>query len=154
MLRKLKLWVPLDAADEAALLGLPHSIATVPKGRTIIAEGDIVAHCWLVLTGFCVRYKTVGDGGRQIVSIHMKGDLVDLQNAIVGDADHSVQTLTACKMAKIPIEASEITNLPNNTIAVEGEIAQRLLKLIDALEDNDDIQTVSHNAEIPESVIV
>ncbi len=60
----------------------------------------------------------------------------------------------AIEMAKIPIEASEITNLPNNTIAVEGEIAQRLLKLIDALEDNDDIQTVSHNAEIPESVIV
>ena len=111
MLRKLKLWVPLDPADEAALLGLRHSIDTVPRGRTIIAEGDIVAHCWLVLAGFCVRYKTVGDGGRQIVSIHMKGDLVDLQNAIIGEADHSVQTLTACKMAKIPIGAiHELTN--------------------------------------------
>ena len=32
--------------------------------------------------------------------------------------------------------------------------AQKLLKLIDALEDNDDVQTVSHNAEIPESVVV
>ena len=31
---------------------------------------------------------------------------------------------------------------------------QKLLKLIDALEDNDDVQTVSHNAEIPESVSV
>jgi transcriptional/translational regulatory protein YebC/TACO1 len=44
--------------------------------------------------------------------------------------------------------------MPNNTIAVEGEVAQRVLKLIDALEDNDDIQAVSHNAEIPESVSV
>ena len=32
--------------------------------------------------------------------------------------------------------------------------SQKLLKLIDALEDNEDIQTVSHNAEIPESVTV
>jgi YebC/PmpR family DNA-binding regulatory protein len=60
----------------------------------------------------------------------------------------------AIEAAKIPVEASEVTNMPNNTIAVEGEIAQRILKLIDALEDNDDIQAVSHNAEIPESVTV
>jgi YebC/PmpR family DNA-binding regulatory protein len=60
----------------------------------------------------------------------------------------------AIEGAKVPIEASEITNMPNNTIPVEGEIAQRVLKLIDALEDNDDVQSVSHNAEIPESVSV
>jgi CRP-like cAMP-binding protein len=105
MLRKLKLWVPLDASDEEALLNLPYSVTTLPTKKTFIAEGDIVVHCWLVLSGFCVRYKLVGDGGRQIVSIHMKGDLVDLQNAIVGMADHSVQTVTACKMAKIPVAA-------------------------------------------------
>jgi YebC/PmpR family DNA-binding regulatory protein len=60
----------------------------------------------------------------------------------------------AVEGAKVPIEASEITNMPNNTIPVEGETAQRVLKLIDALEDNDDVQSVSHNAEMPESVSV
>ncbi len=58
----------------------------------------------------------------------------------------------AIAAANIPIEAGEITNLPNNTIAVEGEAAQKVLKLIEALEDNDDVQSVSHNAELPESV--
>jgi YebC/PmpR family DNA-binding regulatory protein len=56
--------------------------------------------------------------------------------------------------ANIPIEVAEITNFPNNTIPVDGAVAQRVLKLIDALEDNDDVQNVSHNAEIPESVTV
>jgi len=60
----------------------------------------------------------------------------------------------ALAAANIPIEASEITNMPNSTIPVDGEAAQKLLKLIDALEDNDDVQNVSHNAEIPESVTV
>jgi YebC/PmpR family DNA-binding regulatory protein len=60
----------------------------------------------------------------------------------------------AIEAAKVPIEAGEITNMPNSTVPVDTEIAQRLLKLIDALEDNDDIQSVSHNAEIPESVSV
>ncbi len=58
----------------------------------------------------------------------------------------------AIEAAKITIEASEVTNLPTNTIQVDGEIAHRVLRLIDTLEDNDDVQSVSHNAEIPESV--
>ena len=56
--------------------------------------------------------------------------------------------------AKIPIEASEVTYMPNSTVPVGAEAAQKLLKLIDALEDNDDVQSVSHNAELPESVTV
>jgi YebC/PmpR family DNA-binding regulatory protein len=60
----------------------------------------------------------------------------------------------ALAAANIPIEASEVTQMPNNTIPVGAEVAQRLLKLIDALEDHDDVQSVSHNAEIPESVSV
>ncbi len=51
----------------------------------------------------------------------------------------------------LAIEASEITYLPQNTVAIDGDKAASLLKLIDALEDNDDVQTVSHNAELPES---
>jgi len=60
----------------------------------------------------------------------------------------------ALSAAGIPIEASEITNLPNMTVAVDAEKGQKLLKLVDALEDNDDVQSVSHNAELPESVTV
>jgi YebC/PmpR family DNA-binding regulatory protein len=55
--------------------------------------------------------------------------------------------------AGIVVEASEISQLPNTTVAVEGELAVRILKLIDALEDNDDVQSVSHNAEIPEEIL-
>jgi YebC/PmpR family DNA-binding regulatory protein len=60
----------------------------------------------------------------------------------------------ALAAAKIPVEASEITHLPNSTVPIDAEGAQKVLKLIDALEDNDDVQNVSHNAEMPESVSV
>jgi transcriptional/translational regulatory protein YebC/TACO1 len=43
--------------------------------------------------------------------------------------------------------------MPNSTVEIAVEPAQKLLKLIDLLEDHDDVQTVSHNAEIPESVM-
>jgi YebC/PmpR family DNA-binding regulatory protein len=55
--------------------------------------------------------------------------------------------------ADIPIEAAEITNVPSTTVPLDEPAAERLLKLIDALDDNDDVQSVSHNAEIPESVL-
>jgi YebC/PmpR family DNA-binding regulatory protein len=60
----------------------------------------------------------------------------------------------AVEAAGIAVEASEITYVPNNTVPVDEENARTLLKIIDALEDNDDVQTISHNAEIPESVTV
>ena len=105
MLRKLQLWANLNAQQQEALVDLPHSVVTVEKQKTFVREGDPVSHCWLVLSGYCVRVKYVGSGGRQIVSIHMTGDLVDMQNALLGVADHSVQTLPPCKLAKMPIGA-------------------------------------------------
>jgi YebC/PmpR family DNA-binding regulatory protein len=60
----------------------------------------------------------------------------------------------AIAAAGIAVEASEVTNIPTATIPIDGEMARRVLRLIDALEDNDDVQSVSHTAEIPESVAV
>ena len=59
----------------------------------------------------------------------------------------------ALAAANIAIEAAEITQMPNNTMAIDAEPAHKLLRLIDLLEDHDDVQSVSHNAEIPESVV-
>jgi YebC/PmpR family DNA-binding regulatory protein len=60
----------------------------------------------------------------------------------------------AITAASIPVEAAEVANIPTSTVLVDAERAQKLLKLIDILEDNEDVQTVSHNAEIPEGVEV
>jgi YebC/PmpR family DNA-binding regulatory protein len=60
----------------------------------------------------------------------------------------------AIEAAKVPVEAGEITNMPHNTVPVDAERGVKLLKLIDLLEDHDDVQSVSHNADIPDSVAV
>lgn len=52
--------------------------------------------------------------------------------------------------AKIPIEGSQITNVPNSTISVSGEQIAKINRIIDALEDNEDVQNVSHNADFEE----
>jgi len=51
-----------------------------------------------------------------------------------------------------PIHA-EVGMIPQNRVELDVETAQKVLKLIDALEDLDDTQNVYHNAEIPEEAI-
>jgi CRP-like cAMP-binding protein len=104
MLRKLGYWAPLDKTDEAALLALPHKIQEIDAHSYIVREGDRPAHSCLMLSGYSIRHKTVMSGARQIVSIHITGDLVDLQNSLLRRADHSVQTLVRSKVAFIPRE--------------------------------------------------
>lgn len=53
----------------------------------------------------------------------------------------------------IPIEHAELHMMPENTIRVEGKDAEALLKLIEGLEDHDDIQHVYGNFDIDESVL-
>lgn len=65
---------------------------------------------------------------------------------------HKVKDAIAAR--NIPIEAAEITYLPTSTVALDVEKAQSLLKLVDTLEDNEDVQSVAHNADLPDSVVV
>lgn len=53
----------------------------------------------------------------------------------------------------IPVKEAGLTMIPTNTVEVNGEQAEQLLKLVDALEDNDDVQNVYSNFDIPDSVM-
>lgn len=105
MVRKLHQWHPLDAEDQDALRALPFRMTTLRPHEYIVREGDQPRNSCLMVSGFSVRHKVAGNGGRQIFSIHMKGDLADLQNSLLGTADHNLQTLTDAQAAMIPVEA-------------------------------------------------
>ncbi len=53
----------------------------------------------------------------------------------------------------IPIEEAEIHKLPENTVKVEGPDAEKVLKLMEALEEHDDTQHVYANFDIDEKVL-
>lgn len=105
MVRKLDQWNPLLPEDRAAILDLPFTRRQLKANDHIVWQGDRPQHTCLLLSGFAFRNKVAGNGGRQIMSIHMKGDLVDLQNSMLGIADHNVQMLSAGEVALIPYEA-------------------------------------------------
>lgn len=105
MARRLGDCSPLDAADTAAILALPFTRRLIPAGQVLVWDGDAPTDSCILLNGFAFRHKSAGSGGRQILSIHMKGDIVDLQNALLPHSDHNVQMLTEGEVAYIPIAA-------------------------------------------------
>ncbi|HSJ14539.1 MAG TPA: YebC/PmpR family DNA-binding transcriptional regulator [Longimicrobiales bacterium] len=54
--------------------------------------------------------------------------------------------------AGIAVDSAELAMVPKNTLAVAGDDARRLLRLMDALDDLDDVQKVYSNADIDEAV--
>ncbi len=103
MIRKLSLWGPLSDEDRARILTLPFQRRKLDAGQYLVWDGDKPQHTCVLLSGFAYRHKIAGNGGRQIVSIHMKGDLLDLQNSLLGTADHNVQMLTRGEVAMLPV---------------------------------------------------
>ncbi len=52
--------------------------------------------------------------------------------------------------AGVEYASAEIERIPSNTVWLENEDRDKLLKMLDAFEDNDDVQNVYHNAEYNE----
>jgi transcriptional/translational regulatory protein YebC/TACO1 len=57
---------------------------------------------------------------------------------------------TALEGARLVAAIAEVTMRPENTVELRGDDAERMQKLIDVLEDLDDVQAVYHNAELPD----
>ena len=56
--------------------------------------------------------------------------------------------LEAVKKANVPVLASEIAMLPQNYIKLEGQQATTMIRLLEALEDHDDVQHVYSNFDV------
>ena len=59
----------------------------------------------------------------------------------------------AIDAAEIPYIDAEITMLPQNTTSLEGKEAQQMIRLMDMLDNCDDVQKVYTNADIPDDMV-
>src|SRR6478735_2524785 len=95
LIRKLRNTTELDDVDIAEILRLPVVVKEIDADTAIVREGDKPFNCCLLNKGFCVRSKTTEQGKRQILSVHIPGDLPDLQSLHLPVMDHELRTLSA-----------------------------------------------------------
>ncbi len=72
---------------------------------------------------------------------------------IITDPKDFESVKAAIDAASIPCIGAEITMLPQTTANLEGKEAEQMVRLMEALEDCDDVQKVYTNADIPDEII-
>ena len=87
------------------------------------------------------------DGGAEDVAV--EPDLVEVITA-PGDLE---QARASVEQAGVAVASAEVVMRPNNTVEIEGSQARSLLRLIESLEELDDVQRVFTNADIPDAVL-
>lgn len=117
LVRNLEVRSPLPDEDRRLLLGLPFALRKLEPASYTIREADPPENCAILLSGFAYRQKLTGEGGRQILSIHIPGDALDFQNLFLDVSDHSIQMLTRGEVATIPRDALQELALTRPAIA-------------------------------------
>lgn len=91
-----------DALSQEERDVLENSVAKVrvlPARTQLQRRGELVTTSTMLLDGFMCRYLDDREGYRQLVSIHVPGDFVDLHGFPMKRLDHDVASLGPCKIA-------------------------------------------------------
>jgi CRP-like cAMP-binding protein len=93
---------PLTAAERARLEGAISEVRPIAARSTLVHKGEALEHSTLLLRGFLSRHTDDRRGHRQLVSLHVPGDLVDLHAFPMKQLDHDVAALTDAEVAILP----------------------------------------------------
>ena len=126
-------------AKHGGALGQPGSVAWMFDRRgVVIVEGDVDEDDLTL---------TAADAGAEDVALD--GDVWQ----VTCDPGSLAQVRAALEEAGFEVASAELTLLPKNRSEVDDETARKLLRMVDVLEDDADVQDVYFNFEIPEGVL-
>jgi YebC/PmpR family DNA-binding regulatory protein len=106
---------------------------------------------------FVVELGELGEEGVMEAALEAGAHDVEVEGdvaTVLADASEYLAVKQALEAAGLALLSAETGYMPQNTVPVESkDDARRVLKLIDTLEDNDDVQSVYSNYEIPDEWI-
>ncbi|RMF38150.1 MAG: YebC/PmpR family DNA-binding transcriptional regulator [Planctomycetota bacterium] len=94
----------------------------------------------------------------QIMEIALENEAEDIDTLedrieIRTSPENFSQVRTALEDAGIELEVAEVVRLPQTTVDVDEETATKVLKLLEALEDHDDVQSVASNLNFDSAAV-
>jgi len=122
-------------------LGAPNSVSWMFQQKGVIV----------------VPASAVGEDQLMEIALEAGADDVspsDICFEVVTTPEQFLAVKETIAKAGIAIESAEVTMVAGTTVAVDLENAKKVTRLLDALEDHDDIQSVSSNVDIPDDIAV
>lgn len=102
LIRKLECFAKLPDEAKRALEGMVREVKQFGARQDIIGEGEKPDDVHLIVEGWAARYKMLPNGDHPILAYLIPGDLCDIQVSLLQRMDHSIGTLSPCKVAVIP----------------------------------------------------
>ncbi|MBB3950132.1 Crp/Fnr family transcriptional regulator [Aureimonas jatrophae] len=96
---RLSAHLPFGRSEHELLTGVPWRTEEMAARHAFIREGDRPTHSCLIVRGIVVRSQYGADGQRQILSVHIPGDMPDLQSLHIRSMDHDIETVSAARIA-------------------------------------------------------
>ncbi len=102
LIHKLEQFEKLSDGEKRVLTDAIEDVIELGTRQDINSEGEKAGFVHLLLEGLAARYKILPEGKRHIMAILIPGDLCDIHITLLGQMDHSIGTLSPCKIAYIP----------------------------------------------------
>lgn len=104
-LNRLNLRSQLTPAEQQAVLDLPAFPAELEANIDHVALGEMTEFASLVVAGVLGRFGQNARGHRQIMALHVPGDMANLQSVVEPRATSALQALSRTRILKIPHQA-------------------------------------------------
>ncbi|WP_104203689.1 Crp/Fnr family transcriptional regulator [Billgrantia saliphila] len=101
MISKLENTFTFSSEEKQALLDLPVQVTVLKEDRDIVRVGDRPSQSCLILEGFTCIYKVTSEGNRQIMALHVPGDIPDLQSLHLRFMDNNLAPISPCTVGFI-----------------------------------------------------
>jgi len=137
---------------------------TVPEIRHIMAKnggslGESGCVSWIFeKRGYILVSKTTTSED-VLMTVALDAGAEDMKNdpqednfEVISAPEDFAAVKKAIEKAGLPVESAEVTMLPKTYVVLDAKAADQMVRLIDALEDNDDVQNVYANFDIPDDV--
>ena len=130
--------------------------AALGKAGGNLGENGCVG--WMFEQKGFITVKTEAKGEDDLMELAIDAGADDMQTVEghyeITTAMENFETVRkALEEAGVPMDTAEITRIPQNTITIDEKKGKALLKLMDILDDHDDIQKAYSNFDIPDDVM-
>jgi len=126
------------------------------KNNGSLGEAGCVA--WMFSQRGLITLSAAGRGEEEIMELvvecggedfTLEGDVCQITTSPT--ALHAVRE--AIQERGLEITSAELTRIPQNVVRLEGREAEQMIRLLESLEDHDDVQRVSANFDIPDALM-
>ena len=126
------------------------------KNNGRIGETGCVSYMFLKKGLIVLEKKDVNEDQLMEIALDVGAEDVNDEGdtfEVVTDPKNFEKVKNALDKNSIKYTLAEITMVPQNTIRIEGKEAEQTLRLVEMLEDSDDVQKVYANFDIPDDVL-